>query len=59
MNITARCKSKTIHDTTPASGSVRLQEVESSESIDISIRSPEWLATFEVGQEYTISITPA
>jgi len=59
MEFTGRCKSVTHHDTTPVSGSVRLQDIQSGQYIDVSVRSPEWLATFVVGQEYTISITPA
>jgi hypothetical protein len=58
MNFTGRCKSITTHDTTPPSGSVRLQ-AESGQYIDIAIRSAEWLASFTVGEDYTVSITAA
>jgi len=56
MNFTGRCKSITTHDTTPVSGSVRLQ-ADSGQYIDVAVRSAEWLATFVVGKDYTVTIT--
>lgn len=59
MKISVRCKSLTTHDTTPVSGSVRLEDKATGEQMDLVLRSPALLQTFAVGAEYDLSITPA